>query len=280
MYLRPLGTIRDRTADLMSFRGAPLKPMQSNREMSEACPTCSDVQESPLDRFFQLSSELRQEISDLHISHDALLKKHKACLRPTFTDPADFVPDIEALTAAINARMQQVTARLGYLRLTSPDFPDRERLVANLRAAASERFREFSAKFKLEQQAFSVRVAKAAHNQKAETADFGPFDFGTPGSDQRQFQMQLQRNEEEVEAIMRRAEAFRNIFLDLANLISEQGTLIDRIDFCISHTLENAVEAHTDVEKAAHYQGKSRMWICVVVLLVLIALLLLMAYLK
>jgi t-SNARE complex subunit (syntaxin) len=55
---------------------------------------------------------------------------------------------------------------------------------------------------------------------------------------------------------MRQAEAIRNVFVDLANLISEQATVIDRIDFCINHTLQNAVDAHTDVETAAQYKRK------------------------
>jgi hypothetical protein len=249
--------------------------MQPNRETSEVSLPHHSGQESSLDRFFQLSTELRHEISDLHVSYDALLKKHKACVRRS--------PIL--LTSSRRSRPSPAACSMSPLVSVTcgcrpPDFPDREHIVTNLHAATTERFHEFCAKFKLEQRAFSERVGEASHKQKANTSDFAPIDFGTPGSSHRQLQMQLQRNEEELETIMRQAEAIRNVFVELANLISEQGTIIDRIDFCISHTLENAVEAHRNVEKAAQYQGKSRMWICVVVLLIVIALLLVMAFLK
>jgi hypothetical protein len=127
------------------------------------------VRESALDRFLQLSVELRQEIADRDVSYDTLLKKHKACVRTTFADPAHFVAEIDALTAAINARMQQVRTRLA-----SPDSPDSECVVVNLRAAEGERFREFAAMFNLEQQSFSAKPGTASYEQTATVAEFAP----------------------------------------------------------------------------------------------------------
>jgi syntaxin 16 len=287
MYLHALGASRDRTADLMSFRGTSLKSMQVNRDTSENSLFVSHSatfgsQESPLERFFQLATEIKQEIAELHIAYDSLLKKHKACLRPTFTDPADSVIEVEALTATINARMQTVQQRIGYLSGGFSDSPDRQVVLNNLKAALTDIFRDFSAKFKLEQQAFSASYGKAAQKKRGKKAaqddiDLLSLDFGTAGANQRQLQLQQQRNDEAIEQIAKRAEDIRNIFVELANLVAEQGTVVDRIDHCIATSLVNATVAHEEVVQAAKYQGKSRMWICVVVLVVLIGLLLLLA---
>jgi chromosome segregation ATPase len=271
----------------MSFRGTSLKRIQPNRDISDGSLALSrsptfGSQESPLERFFQLASEIKQEIADLHVSYDALLKKHKACLRPTFTDPADSVTEVETATASINMRMQTIQQRIGYLAASFPGYPDRAAIIKNLRAALTEAFRDFSAKFKLEQQAFSASYGKSAaakrgKKKQADDVDLLALDFGATGGQQRQAQLQQQQNEEAIEQIARRAEEIRNIFMELANLVAEQGAIVDRIDHCIAESLANTTVAHEEVVQAAKYQGKSRMWICVVLLFVLIVILFLLA---
>jgi syntaxin 16 len=284
MYLPVIGASRDRTADLMNFRGVSLKAMQPNRDTSDSpIPLSGSMEDYPLDRFFQLSNELRQEIADLHIAYDSLLRKHRECLRPTFSDATDSVSEINSLAASINARLEAITHRIGYLSLPTSAFPDRSKIVSNLRTALTDAYRDFSAKFKLEQEAFSATLGKKERSgarRKQDDLDLISLNFGTLGDEQRLANLQQQRNEEEIEQIARRAEEIRNIFADLATLVDEQGTIVDRIDFCISKTLNNSVETHKQVEQAAGYQRKSRMWICVVVLVILIGLLLLLAWLK
>jgi phospholipase/lecithinase/hemolysin len=287
MYLHALGASRDRTADLMSFRGASLKSIRPNRDISDGSLALSQSppfgsQESPLERFFQLAGEIKHEIANLHVLYDALLKKHKACLRPTFTDPADSINEVEAATASINMRMQTVQRQIGLLAPAFPDYPDRGAIVRNLRAAVTEAFRDFSAKFRLEQQAFSASYGRSAEakrsKKKADEDDLLAIDFGAPGGQQRQAQFQQQRNEEAIEQMARRAAEIRNIFVELANLVAEQGAIVDRIDHCIAESLANATVAHEEVVQAAKYQGKSRMWICVVLLFVLVVILFLLAW--
>jgi syntaxin 16 len=287
MYLRVLGASRDRTADLMSFRGVSLKVMCPNRETSDSSlrRSFSDLQESPLERGFQLSSDIRREIADLHVAYDNLLKKHRECMRPTFSDASDTVTEINNLSTLINAKLQTISQRISSLVLPIGALPDHSLIIANLRTALADAYRDFAAKFRLEQQAFSAAFEKKTFGKRRKQPATDDFDlmslnFGTPGNEQRVAQLQQQRNEEEIELIVRRAEEIRNIFADLATIIDEQGTLVDRIDFCITKTLDNAVEAHREVEQAAAYQQKSRMWICVVVLVILIALLIGMAWLK
>jgi chromosome segregation ATPase len=237
-----------------------------------------------MERFSQLSNEIRQEIADLHVAYDSLLKKYKECLCPTFSDTSDSVTEISSLSTTINTRLKTISQRISYLVLPVGAFPDRSKIITNLRTALTDAYRDFSTKFRLEQQAFSATFGKKGLGKRKKSRaeddiDLMSLNFGTPGNEQRVAQMLLQRNEEEIEQIARRAEEIRNIFADLATVISEHGQS-DRIDFCISKTLNNAVEAQAEAEQAGTYQQKSPMWICVVVLVVLIVLLLVMAWLK
>jgi t-SNARE complex subunit (syntaxin) len=284
MYLQSLGTSRDRTADLMSFRGIPLKNMPFNRDPSDSAHLLSrsGSQESPLERFFQFSSQIKREISDLHVAYESLLKKHKSCFRPTFADTDDWMTEVEALTASINLRMQSVQQRIGYLPNHFSGSADQQTIAGNVRTALTEAFRDFSAIFRLEQQAFSTSYEKSKRGKRSkkktqEDVDLMQFDFGTRGDEQRQAQMEQLRNDEAIEQISRRAEEILHIFMELANLVAEQGTIVDRIDHCIETSLDNATAAHEEVVQAAKYQGKSRMWICVVVLVVVIVILFLLA---
>ena len=293
MYLPTNGANRDRTAVLMSFRGTSVKA-RSSRETNDTSHLLSrsglnECEESPLEPFFHLAAEIKGELVRINTSFDALLRKHQECLRPTFTDTSDSINEINVLTNSINSHLQTITQKINYINMNDPAHPDRLKVLANLRSALLESFREFSVKFKMAQQTFSASFNKAPHMRKKKKKknsneesfdDFLSFNIGDEQSERRQQQLQEERNNEEIEQIARRAEEIRNIFMDLSNLIIDQGTIIDRIDFCVNESLNNAREAHKDVEKAAKYQGKSRMWICAMILAVMVVILIIMALLK
>ena len=287
MYVPSSGASRDRTADLMSYRGTSLKSMTPNRDTSDtslllANGNLYDAPESLLEPFFQHASVLKRDISDLNIALDALLKKHKECLRPTFADSLDTISEINAMTTSMNIKMDDIQQRINYLTLPDDGHPDRLKILCNLRQMLNEAFREFKVKFKLEQQTFSAtfnRKGKKQRKRAKNEVDFSSLNFGTQGQEMRTMQMERQR-EQEIEQIAQRAEEIRNIFHDLHSLIIEQGTVIDRIDYCINESLTNAVEAEGQIRSAAKYQQKSRMWLCVVILAVLIVILFIMALTK
>jgi syntaxin 16 len=290
MFLADCGVSRDRTGDLLSFRGSSLRSIQPNHDSSDrgnllSPPPLYESGESPLERFFQLATEIKQEIIDLHACFETLLKKHKECFRPTFADSADTASEINTLTSSISSKMQLIFQKINYLQYPKPEFPYRSRILANLRGSLTDSYQEFATKFKIEQQAFSASFGQNPDTRSGSRPspgeiDFESLNFGTPADEQRQIQLRNQQNEEEIMQIVRRAEDIRNIFADLATLIHDQGTIIDRIDFCIQATLTNALEAHSEVEKAASYQKKSRLWICVIILSIVIVILFLMALAK
>jgi hypothetical protein len=264
--------------------------MHPNRDTSDSSLFTAqiggnDAPESPLEGYFQLSRDVRREIGELKLKFETLQKKHKECLRPTFTDTSDTIGEVECLAGQITSGLQWVAQKINFAGSTGDEFPDRLEILDNIRNSLVILYREFLADFNLEQQAFAASYGRAPHVRMAKSRhqgsiDFSTMDFGTAADQQRQMQLQQERQDEEIEQIARQAEQIRNIFADLAQLISDQGTVIDRIDFCISRSLDNTTAAEKDVLKASQYQKRSRMWICVVILLILIGLLLFVALMK
>jgi hypothetical protein len=284
MHQSQLGVSRDRTGDLLSFRGGSLKLIHSTRDTFDSSMIASDLLDSPLEPFFQRATETKQEILGLYVTLDNLLKKDQECLRPAFGDSSVIIVEINSLTASINARMQSVSRKINSLTC-SESFPMRATILSNIRRSLTESFKEFSTKFSLNQQAFSASFLKSPDLSHIDTntrraSDFDSTNFGTAASDQRQIQLRNQRQEEDIQNIAGRAEEIRNIFIDLATMIHDQGTMIDRIDVCIHASLANAREAGAEIERASRYQKKSRMWICVVILVILIVILFIMALSK
>ena len=292
MYLPTYGANRDRTSILMSYRGTKVMA-RSSRETNDTTRLLSNSDfseqgESPLEPFFHLAEEIKSELNQASISLDTLLKKQHECLRPTFSDTSDSINEINALTNSINSHLQTISQKINFITMPGNQYPDRAKVLSNIRTALLDSYRDFSVRFKTSQQTFSASFNRRSHskgkkskNKEDDTnLDFMSFNLGDPQLERRQQMLQEERNNEEIEQIARRAEEIKNMFLDLSNLIVEQGTIIDRIDFCVTESLNNAVEAHKEVEKAAQYQSKSRMWICALILSVFVIVLIIMALLK
>lgn len=68
--------------------------------------------------------------------------------------------------------------------------------------------------------------------------------------------------EEEVRQLEANVAQVNEMFKDLAHIIEEQGVLIDNIDANVSHAVEEVEEGEKQVDKAVHYQKKSRSKMC------------------
>lgn len=87
----------------------------------------------------------------------------------------------------------------------------------------------------------------------------------------------IAEREQEVNKIVRSIADLNEIFKDLATMVHEQGTVIDRIDYNIELTQVQVHEGYKQLQKAERYQRKNRKMHCIfilaVVLIVLVVLL-------
>lgn len=123
-------------------------------------------------------------------------------------------------------------------------------------------------------------------NQTDLLFSFGPSTSGVPKNElqQRQTQKQLlmiqedntkmvAEREDEVNKIVRSIVDLNEIFKDLSNMVHEQGTVLDRIDYNIEQTEVQVHEGFKQLQKADQYQRKNRKMHCVFILIVTIIIL-------
>lgn len=101
--------------------------------------------------------------------------------------------------------------------------------------------------------------------------------FQKPVSTSRMTQQQLllfeeentklaEHREQEVTKIVKSIVDLNDIFKDLASMVQEQGTILDRIDYNVEQTQTQVTEGFKQLQKAELYQRKNRKMYCIMVL--------------
>jgi len=76
----------------------------------------------------------------------------------------------------------------------------------------------------------------------------------------------LRKREQEISHIVNSIEDLNTIFKDLAHMVSEQGEIVDRIDYNIENASIKIEAGLEQLKKAEEYQGKNRKMKCILVL--------------
>ena len=279
-----IGAYRDITADFSSRR----KPRTYN-SISDSNPILSaEVLDdtSSLENVFQITRSLKNELRQLGPKLDDLRKAQQECLRPTFSDSSDLENQVATKAKLISSHLDEIASQINSIILLpqeSASHPDRKRIVDNIRIGLKEVHRQFSIKFQTIQQSFRVstqRVSRLMPTQMEAPVDFASFNLGGESSERLALSQQERQNTKSLQNLASQAAEVAQMFQQLNTMIVEQGTLIDRIDYNVNETLSNAVEANKQVKKAAEYQKKSRLWICVVILGILVFILFITAIAK
>uniref|UniRef100_A0A1L8DUP2 Putative snare protein tlg2/syntaxin 16 n=1 Tax=Nyssomyia neivai TaxID=330878 RepID=A0A1L8DUP2_9DIPT len=76
----------------------------------------------------------------------------------------------------------------------------------------------------------------------------------------------IEQREQEVSKIVRSIVDLHDIFKDLAGMVQEQGTILDRIDYNVETTQSHVSEGLRQLQRAEMYQRKNRKMICILIL--------------
>jgi len=90
----------------------------------------------------------------------------------------------------------------------------------------------------------------------------------------------VQSRDNEIVQIAKSIEELGAIFKELAVLVIDQGTILDRIDYNMEAVVEHTKEGIKQLEKAETHQKSARPMKCIVCLMILIVILLLLLILK
>lgn len=75
-----------------------------------------------------------------------------------------------------------------------------------------------------------------------------------------------EHREHEVMKIVKSIADLHDIFKDLGQMVHEQGTILDRIDFNVEQTQTRVTEGYRQLQKAEMYQRKNRKMHCIMIL--------------
>lgn len=75
-----------------------------------------------------------------------------------------------------------------------------------------------------------------------------------------------EHREKEVIKIVQSIADLHDIFKDLAQMVQEQGTVLDRIDYNVEQTQTRVTEGYKQLQRAEMYQRKNRKMYCIVIL--------------
>lgn len=198
--------------------------------------------------------------------------------------------EIEKLTRDITDRFrdaERLLQRVG--SATKKAGGEESRIGANVQRSLAKNLQELSADFRQKQRKYlkDVQVQKSGGAVESETK-FGidleiQEDFG--GRQQRMtvvddLQEAVQSRDQEIAKIAESIEELGSIFKELAVLVIDQGTILDRIDYNMEAVVEHTREGIQQLETAEKQQKGARPLKCIMCLLSTIAVLLIILILK
>jgi len=163
-----------------------------------------------------------------------------------------------------------------------------QRLGKSAASAAARDLQDLSMTFRKSQASYLKRMRGRDERERGYKSmpgmDAGPaddeddmFDVDTGFSDEQQAQVRDNTNivrgrEKEITKVVESIHELSEIFKDLANLVVEQGTMLDRIDYNIEMTATRIEKGFEELEKAEKYQAsgtKKRIIFFLIILCVL-----------
>jgi len=204
--------------------------------------------------------------------------------------------EIDQLTSDITKRFRRsegLLKRIGHA--TSQQKDKEERTVgANVQRSLAQKLQALSVEFRQKQRKYlkDVQIQKGGSGVAAENeAKFG-IDFNNKIDDNRvgfspqqlavvdDLQEAVQSRDEEISKIAQSIEELGSIFKELAVLVIDQGTILDRIDYNMEAVVEHTKEGIVQLQKAESHQKNARPMKCIVCLLTVIGILLVILVLK
>jgi syntaxin 16 len=203
---------------------------------------------------------------------------------------------IEKLTRGITDRFRTAERYLQRVGTATRRAGGEEAVVgSNVQRSLAKKLQELSVEFRQMQRKYLADVqAQKSGGLEGREAKFGLMDDegGGSGADndfgftmQQQavvddLQEAVQSRDKEIVEIAKSIEELGAIFKELAVLVIDQGTILDRIDYNMEAVVEHTKEGITQLERAETSQKNARPLKCIIFLVCLIAFLLLILVFK
>ncbi|KAF4654228.1 Syntaxin-16 [Perkinsus chesapeaki] len=185
--------------------------------------------------------------------------------------------ELEAISSAINQLFRKCEIRLKDLVRNSPgEDPKMEECRKNAARALASRMQELSGEFKSMQGKFLKEVRQRQNvnlwdgEGDSEGRSKGVLDDAGFDDDQvlelEALELNATQRSKEIGKIAQSIIELNQIFKELAVLVIDQGTVLDRIDYNMEHAVDQTREANVQLSQAERAQRSSRVMKCILIL--------------
>lgn len=232
-------------------------------------------------------ADINRKIVQLSSLHDQHLTKS------AFDDDNNKEYEIEILTQQITRSFHKCQQNIKLIGQRAKNgSTQQQRMARNIMSSLAQKLQEESTEFKQSQSAYLNRLKGREEREKnflgvEDKYQPGGSDTDTEYFDQRftndQIQMveqnsaEIEQREKEIRSIVESIAELGTIFKDLANLVVDQGSLLDRIDFNMEQTVIKVEDGLQQLVKGEKHQKRGRkclfiLFLALVVLVLIVAL--------
>merc|ERR1719223_255341 len=198
---------------------------------------------------------------------------------------------IERMTNDITDKFRQAERLLQRVGIATKRSGGEEATVgANVQRSLAKKLQELSVEFRQKQRKYLTDVQAQKNGGLAETESKFGIDLNEKeqdyGFNQQQMavvddlQEAVQSRDHEIAQIAKSIEELGSIFKELAVLVIDQGTILDRIDYNMEAVVEHTKTGIKQLEKAEKHQKNARPMKCIMCSLLTITVLVILLLLK
>jgi len=222
--------------------------------------------------------EVQYDMQRIESKVRELTSLHEQHLLSAFDDREE-ERKIESMTGEITALFHACQARIKELaNLKKSAQTEEALLIKNVSRDFAGKLQTLSESFRAKQKVYLGRVQAKTMKEKqfnhlddgsgTSISDVGFTDEQLVVVDNAQSRVTL--NTQEIQHIHQSIVDLASIFNDMAMLVIDQGTILDRIDYNIENTYFTVDQGVKELESAIHYQKKTRSKLIIIVLLLII----------
>lgn len=223
-------------------------------------------------------TRIKQKMKELAGLHDKHLN------RPTLDDSTEEEHAIEITTQEVTQMFHRCHRAVQNLQSRARSCTEQEeRVLRNVVSSLAQSLQDLSTNFRHTQSDYLKRMK----NREERSRHF--FDTSVPlmddGEDNtlydrgfsddqlvlvQQNTIMVEEREREIRQIVQSISELNDVFRELATMVVEQGTVLDRIDYNVEQSCVKTEEGLKQLQKAEQYQKKNRKMLAILILFVLV----------
>lgn len=236
----------------------------------------------------QHSSAIESQFLEIENNLTSLneLYNNRIAALSSFADEVQIESNIEASTTEITRMLTRLKNRI-VAKDENQTSKEAAQISSNMRKGYLARMRDISIRFREMQTNYLKRLnaikTKAENSSITESIDDGDnsieFDdlninfTGAQNAMVMENDLALQRRNAEITRLLQQLEEIKGLFMDLSQLIQEQGTILDRIDNNIDVALDEVQQGNKELDKAEQHQKSKAFYVYLIAMLILIIIL-------